>query len=205
MERCIMKRDGLSGLIVCAALILPSLAFAQDPTKDTGGGPARVFGDTNQIAISSDAALEIQHSSQRVTTISFSPAADFFIAKNISVGGALLFEYDKAGSSDATRFGIGPRVGYNYAFTDMLGIWPKIGFSYSHTSRSTDTAAGPGTTLTLSRSGNAFTLNLFAPVMFHPVPHFFVGFGPFLDTDLGGSDKVTTYGLKLTIGGWFDY
>jgi hypothetical protein len=59
-------------------------------------------------------------------------------------------------------------------------------------------------TVTSSHSGDAFTLNLFAPIMFHPAPHFFVGFGPFLDTDLSGSDKVTTYGAKLTIGGWFE-
>jgi hypothetical protein len=200
-----MSRVRLRYLLACSVLALPSAAFAQDPTKDTGGGPARVFGDPAQVAVSSDAALVIQHSSQKVTTISFSPAADFFVAKNISVGGALLFEYDKAGSSDAVRFGIGPRVGYNFAFTDMLGLWPKIGFSFSHTGHSTDTSVGPGTTLTRSGTGNAFALNLFVPVMFHPVPHFFVGFGPFLDTDLSGSNKVTTFGGKLTVGGWFDY
>jgi hypothetical protein len=38
--------------------------------------------------------------------------------------------------------------------------------------------------------------------MFHPAPHFFVGLGPFLDADLSGDSRATTWGAKLTIGGW---
>lgn len=191
-------------LIVLSLTASPCLAYAQDSTIDTGGAPARVFGDRSQLAVSSDAALVIQHTSPGgVTSVSISPAADFFVAKNISVGGAILFEYDKAGDSDATRFGIGPRVGYNLAFTDLLGLWPKIGFSYSHTSHSTNIPVSSGTSLERSAAGSAFTLNLFVPVMLNPVPHFFVGFGPFLDTDLSGDNKTTTFGGKLTIGGWF--
>jgi hypothetical protein len=199
----VMHIRRLSYGLALALAALSTQALAQDPSQDTGGGPARAFGSKGVIAISSDAALVIQHSSQRVTTISIAPAADFFVIDNLSVGGELLFEYDKTGNDDATRFGIGPRVGYNLAFTDMLGIWPKIGFSFSHTSHSVTLTSGP-TDTTVSTSGSAFTLNLFAPIMFHPVPHFFVGFGPFLDTDLSGDQKVTTFGGKLTLGGWFN-
>jgi hypothetical protein len=45
-------------------------------------------------------------------------------------------------------------------------------------------------------------LNLFAPVMVHPAEHFFIGFGPALDTDLTGDVKATTIAGRLTIGGW---
>jgi hypothetical protein len=201
MSNCL--RSVYCGLAL-SVLLVSVQTQAQDPTIDTGGGPARAFGDKGEVAISSDAALVVQHSSQDVTTISIAPAADFFVIKNLSLGGELLFEYSKTGSNDATRFGIGPRVGYNLAFTDMLGIWPKIGFSFSHTSHSATLADANSTSVVRSTSGNAFTLNLFAPIMLHPVQHFFVGFGPFLDTDLSGSQKVTTYGLKLTMGGWFN-
>jgi hypothetical protein len=190
----------------CAAvlsLFVAGAALAQDPTQDTGGGPSRVFGGPKQLAISSDAALVVEHATHDVTTVTLSPAADYFLIKNLSLGGAVVLEYQSAGSEDSTRFGIGPRVGYNFGFTDTLSVWPKIGFSYSHNNRSASTETG-NTTVSSSRSSNAFTLNIFAPIMFHPVPHFFVGFGPFLDTDLSGSDKITTYGGKLTIGGWFD-
>jgi hypothetical protein len=171
---------------------------------NTGEGPSRAFGNPGQLAISSDVALLIQRSSQDTTTIQFAPAADYFIARNLSIGGVILFDYTQADESDSTRFGIGPRVGYNLAFTDTLGVWPKLGFSYSHTSVSTDVDVDDEAVLTSSVSGDHFTLNLFAPVMFHPVPHFFVGFGPFLDTDLSGDNKTTTFGGRLALGGWFE-
>jgi hypothetical protein len=187
-----------------ALLALASTALAQDPSQDTGAGPAHAFGTAKQMAVSSDASLVVQHATHDVTTLSLAPAADYFVINNLSVGGSLILEYQSAGDSSATRFGIGPRVGYNFAWTDMLGVWPKLGFSYTHSNHSLSLDAGLNEMVTNSRSGNAFTLNLFVPIMFHPVPHFFVGFGPFLDTDLSGSDKITTYGLKLTIGGWFE-
>ena len=51
-------------------------------------------------------------------------------------------------------------------------------------------------------SSTGLQLNLFAPVMFHPVQHFFLGFGPALDVDLSGDAKATTIAARLTIGGW---
>ncbi len=53
-----------------------------------------------------------------------------------------------------------------------------------------------------SADGNHLALNVFAPVMFHPVQHFFLGFGPALDTDLTGDAKQTIIAGRLTIGGW---
>jgi len=197
------KLQGLFGVTLVIGLALPTWTSAQDPTRDTGGGPSRVFGESGQLALSSDVALLIQHSSQDATTIQFAPAADFFVTRNFSVGGTIAIDYVAAKDSTTTRFSIGPRVGYNVAFTDNLGVWPKLGFSYSHTNVSTDLPVGDKETdLVASASGDHITLNLFAPVMFHPVPHFFVGFGPFLDVDLSGKNKTTTFGGRLTLGGW---
>lgn len=200
-----MRTTSVCFALACVVLATPALSSAQDPGRDTGGGPARVFGSVGQLAISSDAALLIQHSSNDATQIQFGPAADYFLARNISLGGVILLDYTQADRSDALRFSIGPRVGYHLAFTDMLGIWPKIGFSFTHTNISTDIPTGDeDTEASVSRSNNAFTLNLFVPFTFHPVPHFFVGFGPFLDADLSGDNRVTYFGARLTLGGWFD-
>jgi hypothetical protein len=49
---------------------------------------------------------------------------------------------------------------------------------------------------------NNLALNLFVPLMLHPAPHFFLGFGPALDVDLTGDTKSTTIAGRLTIGGW---
>lgn len=194
-------------LAAAAMFARPAWTEAQDPQRDplrdTGGGPSRLFGDVGQAAFSSDVALTIQHSSQGSTSIQFAPAADYFVIRNLSIGASIGIDYVNADQSDSTRFTIGPRVGYNIPFTDTVGIWPKLGFSYSHTSVSTDIPNGDADVeVTRSRSGDHITLNLFAPIMFHPAQHFFVGFGPFLDSDLSGDNKTTTYGGRLTLGGW---
>jgi hypothetical protein len=201
----LMHRKLLGLATSCSVLVLASVSSAQDPTVDTGQGPSRAFGHARQLALSSDVALLIQRSSQDSTTVQFAPAADYFVIDNFSIGGVILVDYTQARSVDTTRFSIGPRVGYNIPFTDLIGLWPKLGFSYSHTSVSTDLPSGSDDEeLSVSASGNHISLNLFAPLMCHPVPHFFVGFGPFLDADLSGDNKTTTFGGRLTLGGWLE-
>jgi hypothetical protein len=188
--------------ILIAALALPLSTHAQSVSEDTGRGPAHVFGNQGELALSSDAAILIDHSSQGRTRIQLAPALDYFIIKNLSIGGTISLAYTKFSLGSETIVGIGPRVGYNLMLSDLMSIWPKIGFSYTHSNSSVGTAVGPSTTLSTSKDGDAISLNLFVPFMFHPAEHFFVGLGPFLDADLSGSNKVTVYGIKLTLGGW---
>ena len=200
-----MQRKLLGFATLLSVLMLASVGSAQDPTVDTGRGPSRAFGHSGQLALSSDVALLIQRSSNDATTIQFAPAADYFVIDNFSIGGVLLFDYTQAQNVDATRVSIGPRVGYNIPFTDMIGLWPKLGFSYTHTNVSTDVEGREDDVeVSVSSPGNHISLSLFAPLMFHPVPHFFVGFGPFLDADLSGDNKTTTFGGRLTLGGWLE-
>lgn len=176
-------------------------------TRDNS--PVARFGEKKQLAISSDAALSISNTSLSgvdgsSTQITLAPAVDYFVIQNLSVGGALSFNYQTSGSGHSTTFGVGPRVGYNVPLSDLLSLWPKAGVSIAHSSVSTDVPAVPPSVpaTTRSVSNTAVALNLFVPVMLHPAPHFFVGFGPFLDTDLSGDNKATTFGGKLTLGGW---
>ncbi|MET0386479.1 MAG: hypothetical protein ABW321_10995, partial [Polyangiales bacterium] len=139
-----------------------------------------------------------------VTTIQLAPSADYFIIDGLSIGGFVSFDYSKSGSSDGTRFGIGPRVGYNFGLSDTFSVWPKAGFAYAHSSTSTSVDLGESMTSETSSTNDAIALNLFVPLVVHPARHFFAGFGPFLDTDLSGANRVTVFGLKLTMGGWLD-
>jgi hypothetical protein len=183
-------------------------AHAQSLTEDTRArGPAENFGAKGQLAISSDAAFAIEHrsisgASEGTTSISLAPAADYFIMNNLSVGGFVRFGYSKSGDSDSNHFALGPRVGYNLPFSDLISIWPKAGFSYARTSVTDSTSTPGGGTVSVTTTANAFALNLYAPVMIHPVQHFFAGFGPFLDADLSGDARTTAFGGRLTIGGW---
>jgi Autotransporter beta-domain len=206
-----MKIRTTSALGAFAVILLGAVSAeaqqAPSVTENTRArGPAEVFGGAGQIAISSDAALTIQRRTISdveggTTSIQLAPAADYFVINNLSVGGFVGFDYVTSGDNDSSRFSLGPRVGYNLPFSDLISIWPKAGFSYAHTSATTSTTTG-GTTTSTTNSADAFALNLFVPVMFHPVQHFFAGFGPFLDADLSGDQRATVFGGKLSIGGW---
>lgn len=173
------------------------------------GTPAARFGARTQIAISSDVGLSIENTSVSgvdgsVTTFRAHPAIDYFVIDNLSVGGFLGLDYISTPGGSSTQFSIGPRVGYNIAFAERFSIWPKVGLSLATTSQKNDVVAAPGGgTTSQSTSNTSVAFNLFVPVMFHPVEHFFLGFGPVVDADLSGDNKSTTFGGRLTIGGWF--
>ena len=82
-------------------------------------------------------------------------------------------------------------------------IWPHVGLGYIHTSYDN---GGSGAN---NFSSYTVTLDVFVPLLFQPVPHFFLGGGPFLATDLvsklegGDTTKTTDIGLMSTIGGYF--
>lgn len=170
------------------------------------GTPAGRFGASSQLAISSDAGLFIANTSLSgdddsgsTTTLQLRPAFDYFIIDNLSIGGFVGLDYVKVPAGDSTTWGIGPRIGYNIPFSDRFSVWPKVGFSFASTSTSTDVE---DPLVDGDANSSNLALNLFAPVMFHPVEHFFLGFGPALDTDLSGDVKATTIAGRLTIGGW---
>lgn len=160
------------------------------------------FGAEGQWAFSTDTGLSIQRTTVSnqdgsVTTLSLVPAIDYFVLENLSVGGVMGVEYQKAGGDRRTNFRLGPRVGYNFELSELLSVWPKLGFSFSHSKYKQDFGIDDATA-----KSNAIALNLSAPLMVHPAAHFFAGFGPFLDTELSGDNRNTTWGFKLTLGGW---
>ena len=171
--------------------------------------PSGAFGGKGQVAVSSDAGLSISNTSisgidGSTTTLVLRPAVDYFIADYISVGGFLGLEYNSTPGGSNTTFSIGPRVGYNIPLSSRLSLWPKVGFSFASTSQTQDDVAipGGGTIEANDESNTSVQLNLFAPFMFHPVEHFFIGLGPAFDLDLGGDNKATTIAVRLTLGGW---
>jgi hypothetical protein len=129
---------------------------------------------------------------------------DYFIADYISVGGFLGLEYNSTPGGSNTTFSIGPRLGYNIPLSERFSLWPKVGFSFASTSQDQDDVELPdGQVLeTDDESNTSVQLNLFAPFMFHPVEHFFIGIGPAFDLDLSGDNKATTIAARLTLGGW---
>jgi len=200
----------------------PSSPPASPPTA-----PPERFGDPGQLAISND--VDLSFLAQSVTdqggsqwTLSLAPGADYFVVRGLSIGGQVSYvrTWTKtyyvevlpptttiATTATTDAFGIGPRVGYDIRIGDAMSIWPRVAVLYADTVASTTPAGANGST-----KGSTFDVQLFAPVTWHPVPHFFAGLGPFVQTDVTASEsvdgrsvpaeKTTTVGVKLDLGGW---
>jgi len=120
------------------------------------------------------------------TTIALNPGVDYFLAPNISLGGNVIFSHTTGNDS---VFGVAVRAGYNLALAENIGFWPSARFSVLHHPH------GP------NESGTSTAFGVFAPFLWHPVPHFFLGLGPDLNVGLSGGDP-TEFGLDFILGGW---
>lgn len=200
----------ISCLVSFVSLVASSAVAQEEPERRSplptveADSPSGLFGLRGQLAVSSDTGLSISNTSisgidGSSTTLLLRPAVDYFVANSISVGGFLGLEYTSAPGGSTTAFSIGPRVGYNIPLSERYSLWPKLGFSFASTSQSTDDVAGVDGD---DETSTSIQLNLFAPFMFHPVEHFFIGFGPAFDVDLSGDSKATTIAARLTLGGW---
>lgn len=186
--------------LLTAVTFTAAPSFAQsDAAPVAASGPgigayANNFGQQGQIVISNSfgliggldgLGLGLARFDDAGWVFALQPAFDYFIAPNISVGGLVGLRYGKPDIGDSnTELHFGARAGYNLMLADMLSLWATLGIKY------TDPGAGEGTT----------AAKVFAPFLFHPVPHFFVGAGPSVEQGL--SSSFTNFGIESVIGGY---
>lgn len=116
---------------------------------------------------------------------------DYLVIDGLSIGGSLIYAHTsntfKSGnvSTDysGNMFGISPRVGYAYMFSESAGIWPRGGFTYYY--QSADLGNGN------KDSMDGFAFNLDAPFVISPIEQFAILVGPALDIGITGSAKAT--------------
>jgi hypothetical protein len=178
------------------------------PVVATSMSAAGNFGLLSQIVISGDLQFDISRSStgdSDSTTVLIQPALDYFVAPNFSVGGMLAFGSGSSSfmgeeGADVTILGIGARGGFNLPLADAISLWPRLSLSYVNMSFSSGGS---------DASGYSIPLDIFAPVLWHPAAHFFIGVGPVFSTELvnkvegESQDKTTSFGLQSTVGGYF--
>ena len=165
--------------LACALLALPAAARAQElapPTAGASSGGAApaasgaAFGSAGQWALTvrslnagnSASSFFFDKQAGGPWTVTLQPALDYFIAGGVSVGGVVGFSYASGG---ITTVAVGARAGFNQALNEHFGFWPTIGVdaSFQHST---------GVTTTL------VPLEIFAPFLYHPAPHLFLGAGP---------------------------
>lgn len=190
------------GAICLSSLLLATTVQAQNLGETPVATPASTFGNPGQVAISGDFNIQFTHETEGETsTLELAPAIDYFIAPQISLGGHVLFGYANFGSGrgSASAIGFGPRIGFNLPLGPMFSLYPRLGFSYEHFTRS---AGG------MSQSKNFLGVSAYAPFLFHPVQHFFIGLGPRLGGNIAGGDSFDRFlviELLSTVGGYFDW
>jgi hypothetical protein len=176
-----------------------SLADTPEPPEP----PAALFGDRGQFMVTAASSAGVtwetfSGSEARVFSVGLSPGLDYFLWKNVSVGVSLGASYgDNKGygadgslvETTTTNLSGGPRVGLNVPLSRAVSFYPRltVGLEWVRTQQSLvsgtsiSVAGSPLGYPTTTRFGPSF--DLYLPLLFHLVPHFFVGGGPFLFHD----------------------
>jgi hypothetical protein len=171
------KQIGFAFLSLVLGLALSSPAAAQ-PLGNSGGP----FGAAGQVVITGELEAHLRSGWE----LHLQPSADYFIVPNVSVGGVIGYLHH-SGNPALDVFNLGARAGYNLGINPVASFWPMVGISVSR-----QFGSGGSTTTDLT---------IFAPFLYHLVPHLFIGLGPQFDLALNGGGN--TYGLQSVVGGWF--
>jgi len=166
--------------VLVALLLIGSAARAQ-----------AAFGSRGQVAPFGTVAYA-HTSGNDVNQIFVAPGAMWFPTNNVAIGGQLIYAFADFGPS-VHEVGFEPLVGFAVPLADHVAFFPRMGMQFQWLFPS----AG--------NSANRVAIDGFAPLLFIPVPHFFIGFGPQVNVEVASSaaNKVTSFGLASQIGGYF--
>ena len=162
--------------VLCAAL--PAAALQQGQPR---------FGDKGEIVAGGGISIHrVTYASSGFgsTTLDLLPSASYFVVQNVEVG--LLVRLTRTwGDSQAvgrTEYAIEPSLGFNVPLADNLSLLPRLGVEFVHSSASFSNG-----NFFLDSAYGRLKLGVFVPLLVHPVPHFFLGLGPKISTDLATS------------------
>jgi hypothetical protein len=192
--------------IALAAVLWSGVAGAQtepDPTTgfaspETPAAGAPGLGAPGQYVLTMGAFTGqhfLFHKQGDAWQLSLQPALDYFLTSRFSVGALVRYTHLSGGAGtgandDGTNaFSLGARAGAHFAVNSQFSVWPMGGLIFDWRS------------VNHSSSTNTW-LALWAPVLFHPAPHFFAGLGPTFQLGLTG-DGANQFGIDSMLGGWF--
>ncbi|HEY1816019.1 MAG TPA: hypothetical protein VGG74_26910 [Kofleriaceae bacterium] len=182
----------------------------------------RRFGSAHDFVINNAVVLQgawsgYDGTNSSTKTFEIQPGVDFFVLEHLSVGISLLGTYNSGTGIDSTTggpvsysthsFSAAPRVGVDIPLGTYTSLWPtaSMGFGLESYSESETTSSN-------DENETYVWVALYAPVLVHLAPHFYVGFGPSVSTDLSRSitypgssastqNRSTNVGAGFTVGG----
>jgi hypothetical protein len=124
--------------------------------------------------------------------LSFAPGVFWFPTNSVAIGGSVQYSYGSGGGFTVHDLGFEPTVGFGVPLGDRFALFPRVGMAFTWQFPS------PG------NSTDRIFIDGFAPVLFIPASHFYIGFGPALTVDVANSlAKQTNVGFTTEIGGYF--
>lgn len=189
----------------------PSLPAPPDPFGTRG-----TTAITGAFTVGTSYTGSLESSDASEFDVRLIPSLDYFVAQNLSIGGALILDYQNrtyASSMSVTSTTLGAEVGigYNVPFSRLFSWWPSahIGFGWSHTTSDLRSLLnGLAVPVDTTADDHVVVARAYLPFLIHPAPHFFVGIGPegFIDLVRGGDsndDQRFNIALTSVVGGWF--
>jgi hypothetical protein len=189
----------------------PSLEAPPDPFGTRG-----TIAITGAFTVGTSYTGSLESSDASEFDLRVIPSLDYFVAENLSIGGALFLDYQDrtyASSMSVTSTTLGAEVGmgYNVAFSRLFSWWPnaRIGFGWSHTSSDLrELLNGLAVPVDTTTNDHVVVARAYLPFLIHPAQHFFLGIGPdaFIDLARGGDsngDQRFQIALSSMVGGWF--
>ena len=194
---------------------------APNPVAPPAPATARRFGDPGEWVFTAElqGALGTSWSGSGESTTSESvlPGAEYFVVRDVSVGANVYANASQTSngpsySANTASFGAAAHLGVNIPLGSAFSLYPRAYVGYGHGSASSALRNTAGQELAGSDSFNESWVALDVPLLVHPAPHFFVGFGPRVNRDLyqqydypnapSASHPATSFGAGLLVGGW---
>ncbi len=190
-------------------------------------GPAhgQRFGDAGQLVLSNDLELSVTSLTYAGTdstsrNVAIGGSIDYFVIDHVSLGiGANVASSYSKGIDPTTSVAVtfshsdvsfAPRLGLDLPLGSAFSIYPQFELAVGHEVYDETSAASED-----KYAQDTVSVSLFVPLLAHPAPHVFIGFGPTAYHDLSSSisypnplapsvqNRETTFGLGTILGGWF--
>jgi hypothetical protein len=109
-------------------------------------------------------------------------------------------------TNETFGIGIAPRAGIDITVSSSLSLYPRASLSLGYGGYDEKSAGNENKT-----TDPYVSVGLYAPLLAHLAPHWFVGFGPTIAHDLTHpysyplvtyQNRQTTFGAALSVGGW---
>lgn len=200
-----------------------------EPSPRTGSPqpskPPRRFGEAGEFVFTNDLNLSLSSLTYDGTgsmsqSLQMGGSFDYFLVDHLSlgvaIGGSLSHSRGVDASNGATVvestgfFECSPRIGVDFPVGGPFSVHPLLGLEFGH--ETYDEVQGASEN---KATQDILALNLFVPLLLHPAPHAFVGFGPRLYRELSHAvhypddpnappyqNQETTVEAEFVVGGW---